>query len=143
MVGSLAAQHGWAYKSQTRRLFTFALDAKQTLPTFNPPVFAQPIDDPSFSLDDALVDKGSWLFKESCMMCHGAGAVSGGYAPDLRASPIPLVAEAFKDVVVNGSLRQNGMPDFKAFSDEQLDSLRHFIRAKSRLPSTLGSAGTH
>jgi quinohemoprotein ethanol dehydrogenase len=126
-----------------RRLFTFALDGKQTLPTFNPPAFAEPIDDPNFKTDDALVEKGSWLFKESCMMCHGAGAVSAGYAPDLRASPIPLVADAFKAVVVNGSLRQNGMPEFKDFTDEQLDSLVHFIRDKARLPAVLSSTEGH
>lgn len=143
MVGSLAAQHGWAYKSQTRRLFTFALDGGKPLPSFNAPFFAKPLDDPNFEVDSALVEKGSWLFKESCMMCHGAGAVSGGYAPDLRASPIPLVAEAFKDVVVNGKLRQNGMPEFKDLSDEQLESLVHFIREKARLPDALSKTGTH
>ena len=77
------------------------------------------------------------------MMCHGAGAVSGGYAPDLRASPIPLVADAFKDVVVNGKLRHNGMPDFKEFSDEQLQTLQHFIRAKARLPTSTNASATH
>ena len=143
MVGSLAAHHGWAYKSQMRRLFTFALDGEKPLPSFNPPAFAKPVDDPSFNVDHALVEKGSWLFKESCMMCHGAGAVSGGYAPDLRASSIPLAAAAFKDVVVNGALRYNGMPEFKHLSDEQLKSLVHFIRHKARLPETLSTATTH
>lgn len=143
MVGSLAAHHGWAYKSQMRRLFTFALDGERPLPSFKPPAFATPLDDPLFKVDQALVEKGSWLFKESCMMCHGAGAVSGGYAPDLRASPIPLAAAAFKDVVVDGRLRHNGMPEFKHLNDEQLASLVHFIRHKARLPETLSTTTTH
>jgi quinohemoprotein ethanol dehydrogenase len=137
MVGSIAAQHGWAYKAQTRRLFTFALDGKQAIPKSNPPFFPQPIAALEVQLDEALVEQGSWLFKESCMMCHGGGAVSGGYAPDLRASPIPLAAAAFKTVVVNGSLRNNGMPDFPEMSDQQLESLRHFIRSQAREPQIL------
>ncbi|MEM7469304.1 MAG: c-type cytochrome [Pseudomonadota bacterium] len=83
------------------------------------------------------------MFKVSCMMCHGAGTVSGGYAPDLRASPIPLVADAFKDGVVSGKLRHNGMPDFKEFNDEQLTTLQHFIRAKARLPTSTNASVTY
>ena len=77
------------------------------------------------------------------MMCHGSGAVSGGYAPDLRASPIPLSEQTFKDVVVNGALLQNGMPKFDQITDQQLTSLRHFIRHKAREPQVLNSASAH
>ena len=70
-------------------------------------------------------------------MCHGGGAVSGGYAPDLRASPIPLNAQAFKDVVVHGQRRALGMPDFKRLDDHQLATLRHFIRRQAGVPQVL------
>jgi quinohemoprotein ethanol dehydrogenase len=140
MVGSIAAQHGWAYKAQTRRLYTFMLDGKTPLPASNPPVFPQPLAAPDFVVDDALAEKGSWLFKESCMMCHGGGAVSGGYAPDLRASPLPLDAQAFKQVVVGAALRQNGMPEFKDLDDAALDSLRHYIRRQAGQPQVLDAA---
>ncbi len=73
-------------------------------------------------------------------MCHGGGAVSGGYAPDLRASPIPLNAQAFKDVVVNGQRRPLGMPDFKQLDDHKLDTLRHFIRRQAGVPQILNAA---
>lgn len=139
MVGSIAAQHGWAYKAQMRRVYTFALNGARAMPDSNPPLIPTPLAAPDFTVDAALADKGSWLFKESCMMCHGSGAVSGGYAPDLRASPLVLSAEAFKGVVVGGALRRNGMPDFAEFSDEQLASLRHFIRSAAALPQVLGA----
>ena len=73
------------------------------------------------------------------MMCHGSGAVSGGYAPDLRASPLPLSPAAFKRVVVDGALRHNGMPDFAEFTDKQLASLRHFIRRAAGVPQVLNA----
>jgi hypothetical protein len=49
------------------------------------------------------------------MMCHGAGAGAAGYAPDLRASPLMLSVEAMKDIVIGGSRRSMGMPNFKEF----------------------------
>jgi quinohemoprotein ethanol dehydrogenase len=143
MVGSLAAQHGWAYQAQVRRLYTFALDGSLPIPEqLNPPTFPTPIAAPDFTVDAALAEEGSWLFKESCLMCHGAGAVSGGYAPDLRASPIVLSEEAFKEVVLNGAKRANGMPDFAYLNDHQIASLRHYIRHQATQPQVL-QAGTN
>ena len=142
MVGSIAAQHGWAYKAQMRRLYTFALDGGVPIPPqTNPPTFPQPLAAPDFVVDAGLLDEGSWLYKESCSMCHGGGAVSGGYAPDLRASPIVLSEAAFRDVVVNGAKRANGMPDFNDFNDHQLAVLRHYIRHQAGEPQDLGAGG--
>jgi len=95
---------------------------------------------PDIKVDDKLAYEGSWLYKESCSMCHGGGAVSGGYAPDLRASPIPLNADAFKDVVVKGVRRPLGMPDFKQFDAHQLEILRHYIRQQANTPQLLKAA---
>ena len=60
------------------------------MPEFEPPAFPEPIVPADFKIDDALADKGRGLYVGQCLMCHGAGAVSGGAAPDLRASPILL-----------------------------------------------------
>ena len=139
MVGSLAAQHGWAYKMHMRRVFTFALDGRAPMPKSNPPFFPKPLAAPDFKVDDKLAEEGSWLFKESCAMCHGGGAVSGGYAPDLRASPLTLDAQAFKDIVVNGQRRALGMPNFKLLDDHQLETLRHFIRRQVDVPHILNA----
>ncbi len=49
--GSLAAQHGWAYKAQTRRLVTFALDGEVTLPEQPAPVLPVPLHAPDFTVD--------------------------------------------------------------------------------------------
>ncbi len=42
-----------------------------------------------------------------CSFCHGANAISGGVAPDLRASPVVLTKEAFADVLRSGSRRRS------------------------------------
>ena len=144
MVGSIAAQHGWAYKAQVRRLYTFALDGELDIPAqTNPPTFPKPIEAPGFVVDASLIEQGSWLYKESCSMCHGGGAVSGGYAPDLRASPLVIADDAFKEVVLKGAKRLNGMPDFKDFSEEQVQALRHYIRHQATQPQVLGAKAAH
>ncbi|MGR8920169.1 MAG: outer membrane protein assembly factor BamB family protein, partial [Gammaproteobacteria bacterium] len=130
--GSLAAQHGWKYRVHPRRLYTFALDGDTPLPPSPPPAYAKPVDPPDFVLDEALVAYGNQLYAESCFLCHGGGAVSGGGAPDLRESAIPLSREAFVEVVVGGAKHANGMPRFKHFGDREVDGLMHYIRDRAR-----------
>ena len=61
---------------------------------------------------------------------------SGGNAPDLRASVIPTQLEIFREIVKGGARVDKGMPAFPEITDEQLESLRHYIRkrAKETLP---------
>jgi quinohemoprotein ethanol dehydrogenase len=130
--GSMAARFGWDVRVHPRRLLTFALDGKAKLPPTPPPTFARPLDAPEFTLDDALVQSGinQW---SRCVLCHGPGAVAGGTAPDLRASAVPLNAEAFKAIVQGGSLEIKGMPKFAELTDQELEALRHYIRYRARL----------
>ena len=132
LFGSHAAQHGWKYKVHPRRLLTFALDGKMPMPAAPPPAFAVPLDPPGFIVEPKLAERGVALYAQSCILCHGAGVVSGGYASDLRESPLPLSREAFKAVVVDGARLANGMPRFRDFTDQDLDSLMHYIRQEAR-----------
>ena len=132
LSGTLAAQHGWQYKAQPRRLYTFALDAGKPMPPSPPPSAALPMDDPAFAVDPAQVELGKKTYAQSCVLCHGGGAVSGGAAPDLRASAIPLAHDAFKKVVVLGERFPKGMPRFQELSDAELDGLMHYIRSRAR-----------
>ena len=131
--GFLGGRHGWAYKAHPRRLVTFALDAKVELPPAPPPVFPQPLVAPDFELDAEKVKTGTRLYVEYCVMCHGAGAESGGYAPDLRAATSALDIDAFTDVVTKGVRRAMGMPDFANLAREEVVAIQHYIRSQARL----------
>ena len=130
--GSLFAQHGWGYRAQPRRLLTFSLEGAATVPAMPPPQMAKPIRQEDFVVDKMLAEQGNKLWRTRCVLCHGAGVVSGGYAPDLRASTIPLYDKALHDVVVNGSRASAGMPRFKELSDADLKALQHYIRQEAR-----------
>ncbi len=131
--GSVQAQHGWAYKAQPRRLISFSLDGHASLPSLPPPQFAKPLKQEDFVVNEMLAAQGRVLYSQHCVLCHGAGAVSGGYAPDLRASSIAVYEDALKDVVQNGSRSAAGMPRFKDLSDADLKSVQHFIRKQARV----------
>jgi quinohemoprotein ethanol dehydrogenase len=132
--GEALRQFGWAYGAQTRQLYTFALDGKTPLPKVGDPLIPKPIVPTDFKVDPDLVAKGEPLYVAHCTMCHGAGAASGGYAPDLRASPMVVSLPAFKAVVQKGAkVQPYGMPQFKEISDADLEALQHFVRSRAEI----------
>jgi len=127
---SLSAQHGWAYRVHPRRLVTFAIGGDVELSPSPPPFFPEPLVSSDFVVDSALADAGESIFPGKCAICHGFGAVAGGGAPDLRASPVVLSREAFIDVVLGGGRREMGMPQFGNLSEIEAGALQHYIRAQ-------------
>jgi quinohemoprotein ethanol dehydrogenase len=120
---------GWAYGVHTRRLVTFALDGDTPLPAQPPPYIPEPLVVPDFDVDEALVRRGARLYGTYCGICHGGGAVANAMASDLRASGLSLDFTAFAEVVREGALVHRAMPPFAAFEDEDLEAMRHYIRA--------------
>ena len=117
-------------RTQARRVLTFALDARGTLPP-SPDVPVRAVEDPGFVPDPVRAARADDRFGRSCGICHGVNAVAAGGAPDLRASAIPLDARAFAAVVRDGALVPRGMPRYEEFTDEQLGDLAFYIRTQA------------
>ena len=128
--GETAYAYGWSYRTHPRRLIAFSLEGKAELPAVSPPHYPKPIVDPNFEMDAELAQQGAGLYG-LCSSCHGRGLFSGGMAPDLRASVIPLDFATFAAVVRDGAKAGLGMPPRPEFTDEQLRSLQHFIRREA------------
>ncbi len=126
-----AGKLGWSYGVHTRRVVAFSLTGKASLPPQPAPFFPEPLDPKEFEINPNLQQVGGQLYG-LCGYCHGGGATAGGMAPDLRASPVPLVDALFKDVVRNGSRIDRGMPGFPNFTDQHLKALQHYIRGRAR-----------
>ncbi|WP_238995519.1 PQQ-dependent dehydrogenase, methanol/ethanol family [Sphingomonas solaris] len=128
---SFANTPNWDYREQKRRVLTFVLDGKAALPPVEP--VDQPIlDDPAFVIDAAKAKVGAGIYGQSCVICHGAGMIAGGAAPDLRKAPTPMDADAFYQVVHEGALMERGMGRFDNLTTAELEGLRHFIRQRAR-----------
>jgi quinohemoprotein ethanol dehydrogenase len=129
--GSSMAQYGWGYRGQLRQLLTFAIGANNPMPEVGEPTFASVLTPRDFKPDAQLVDRGRHLYTSSCAWCHGAGAVSGGFAPDLRGSEAFLHRDQLEKIVREGASSTNGMPRFKNLSDEDLEALQHYVRQQA------------
>jgi quinohemoprotein ethanol dehydrogenase len=121
----------WDYRAQQWRVLTFALDGKGALPaaeTTPSPYQA----DPDFRLDPAKARQGAPIYALRCSVCHGDLAMSGGAAPHLLRSPMPLDRDAFTTVIREGALRGGGMPRFPELSDEDIEALQHYLQMRAR-----------
>lgn len=129
---------GWKYTGP-RRLLTFALDARGTLPESPAPTMqVNALDNPDEKLDPAAIAGGKAIFM-ACAACHGKSVASaGGPAPDLRESPIPLDPDAFYQVVSEGALMERGMPRFTFFDRPKIEAIRQYIRSEARKAATAG-----
>jgi quinohemoprotein ethanol dehydrogenase len=90
------------------------------------------LDDASLKIDLVAAAAGNALFNSSCHLCHGFMAISGGVAPDLRASTLAINPDAFIRVVKDGLLEQRGMPRFAELSDTEVQSLYWYVRQRAR-----------
>ena len=115
-----------------RRVLTFALDGTDKLPPVDLPPLTAP-DDPDYQPNPELAQQGAVAFgMTGCLVCHGWDAVGGGSAPDLRGSPYPTNREAFQAVLKDGSLVGAGMPAFPELTTDQIEAIRHYLRARAR-----------
>ncbi|GJM35344.1 MAG: hypothetical protein DHS20C18_43450 [Saprospiraceae bacterium] len=127
--GKDAYDMGWAYGIHTRRLITFSLDGKANMPSLPPPFFPQPLAVNEFEVDQDMVEKGgNQYYSKGCNRCHGSSGISGGMAPDLRASPICINKDVFTSIVKGGARVNRGMPQYDDLNKEDLIALMHFIR---------------
>jgi quinohemoprotein ethanol dehydrogenase len=116
--------------SQKKRVLTFALGGDATLP---PQLIAdfKAVNDPTYRPDPALAQLGAPIYGHYCTPCHGGAAVSGGTAPDLRASSMPLSEGAFDTIVHGGALTAKGMPRFEEFDATEIEALRQYLRSRA------------
>ena len=61
------------------------------------------------------------------MVCHGAGAASGGALADLRYAA-PATYDIFNNIVRNGAYTGLGMPNLGEFvSEEDADAVKNWL----------------
>ena len=62
------------------------------------------------------------------MICHGDTGVSGGVVPDLRYSATLGAPDAWKSIVLDGALVNNGMVPFaKILKYDEVETIRAYV----------------
>jgi quinohemoprotein ethanol dehydrogenase len=133
--GGILATGNEAYRTDyrlPRRVLTFAIDGTDTVAPFAMPPLTPP-NDPDFKLDPKRAMTGAMAFaNNTCIVCHGMNAIGGGSAPDLRFSPVIVDRDAFKAIVKGGASKLAGMPQFAQLTEQQLEDIRYYLRARAK-----------
>ncbi|MDT8397616.1 MAG: PQQ-dependent dehydrogenase, methanol/ethanol family [Pseudomonadales bacterium] len=113
------------YKAEGR-LWTFVLGGDQNIE----PVQGQPLPElTAIAYDDSaeLIARGADLYGKRCMVCHGAGAVSGGALADLRHASAATY-NIFHNIVREGAYTGLGMPNLGKFvSPADADAIKAYL----------------
>ncbi len=138
-VGALA--FGRASKSagveHIGRMLTFKLGAKGALPPLGPK--AERPEPPKDVASEEDIAAGGVLFHDFCAVCHGFGAVGGGVIPDLRYST-QATHEDWDNIVLKGSLSDNGMGAFGKFiSKQEMEQIHAYVIRRANEGDVPGS----
>jgi len=118
------------YRTQQRRVLTFALGGKARLPNASATEI-KPILDRQYVVADEMALRGARAYGTRCLACHGHDAVAGGTAPDLRTSETIKSPEVFAQIVRDGMLVPAGMPQWEELSNAELSDIRHYLRSRA------------
>lgn len=117
------------------RVVTFRLGGRGSIPDPELPVVDRTPKAPAFG-DAKLVDAGLLHYSRNCAVCHGPLAMSSGVLPDLRWSQITADRSAWEEVVLKGSLADNGMVSFaRHLSPEEAEAIRAYVLHQANNPS--------
>jgi PQQ-dependent dehydrogenase (methanol/ethanol family) len=124
-------QTGNYYAPNYSRLLVFRKGGTASLPepiAFPAPVLNPP---PAFGSRDVIA-RGEQLYGRFCSTCHGTDGLSRGMFPDLRYSGALNSDAAFRTVVLEGALKQNGMVSFtQALSMEDAEAVRAYLVSRA------------
>jgi quinohemoprotein ethanol dehydrogenase len=125
--GLIGPNSSGAYKAEGR-LWTFKLGGDPVVPVEGQPLpelTAIPFDD-----DPAVQAHGEDMYSTHCMLCHGAGGVSGGALVDLRYAA-PATYDIIQSVVREGAFGGRGMPNLgHIVSEEDVDAIKNWLLAQ-------------
>ena len=119
------------------RLLVFKLGGTARLPAAAP-FTSRPLDPPADRGSPQVVAQGGALYGRFCGVCHGDAAVSGALNPDLRYSAALENPDAWRTIVIDGALRENGMVSWRqVMNPEQSDSIRQYVIHRAHEDRTL------
>jgi quinohemoprotein ethanol dehydrogenase len=110
------------------RVMVFKLGANGQLPEIDKSEVALPAIPKPLKVSDEVVQQGAYAYGNNCGSCHGDHAFSSGLVPNLRYSAITTSPQAWSNIVSNGVLAEQGMPNFGEVLDtETVEAIRAYV----------------
>ncbi|MCB1645473.1 MAG: PQQ-dependent dehydrogenase, methanol/ethanol family [Pseudomonadales bacterium] len=111
------------------RILTFKLGGDKQLPPVEP-AMAIP-EPPEMTGTPEQITHGKVMYGRYCGVCHGAGVKSGGVLPDLRHMQ-PAKHLIFKEIVLDGILKDNGMVSFAdVLNEDDVEAIHAYVIAEA------------
>ena len=109
------------------RVLVFKLGGKATLPAL-PTAAAAAGTLPAPTGTPQQIAEGHTLFGRNCQVCHGANAAGGGVLPNLQRSGALGNADAWRSILIDGALKDNGMVSFaRVMTPAQAEAVRLYV----------------
>jgi quinohemoprotein ethanol dehydrogenase len=116
-----------------RRLLTFALDGKAGLPKPVETELSRVALSPPQTWTAGQIAAGRKAYYGNCGICHGEAAVGNHVLPDLRYSGAITAAEPFRQIVIEGVLKDNGMASFRRYlTPSDVENIRGYVSSEAR-----------
>ena len=88
--------------------------------------------DMPFTATPQQIQHGEILFTQYCGTCHFNFGGGGGTIPDLAYSS-DAIHKIFKDILLQGPLEKNGMPNFSGkLSESDISDIHNYILATAK-----------
>jgi len=126
------------------RLLVFRIGGHAQLPSAQP-FTTRPLDPPADRAQPQQVAAGAALYGRFCGVCHGDAAIAGALVPDLRYSAALENPGTWRQIVIDGALRENGMVAWSSvMNPDQADTIRLYVIHRANEDKALASReGTH
>lgn len=111
------------------RILTYKIGGTNSLPPVAPDApIPQP---PELAASAEQIAHGKVMYARYCGVCHGAGVKGGGVIPDLRHTPAAKHI-AFREIVLDGILRDRGMVGFKdVLTEDDVVAIQGYVIAEA------------
>jgi quinohemoprotein ethanol dehydrogenase len=120
-------------RTATRRLLTFALGGTAQLPAPEKEDLQRVDLSPTSTWTPQQITEGRRAYADNCSRCHGDAAVGNNVLPDLRYSGAITSGDVFRQVVIDGVLKDNGMVSFRdQITPATAETIRGYVSSEAR-----------
>ncbi|WP_084399311.1 PQQ-dependent dehydrogenase, methanol/ethanol family [Henriciella aquimarina] len=123
------------------KAITFKLGGEAEIPPLDTDLMVEPTPKAEPFGDEEMLQAGLVHYSRNCSVCHGGLGISSGVLPDLRWSSYTASADAWKSVVIDGNLSDNGMVSFAdVITPEDAEAIRAYVVTQAHMRDTPADA---